>query len=409
MYKQWIYQSHAGKPSLKTRIWFFLIKLLTHKSPMLYSYQSSLPRLPLPRLNQTIERYLLSIKPLKSQQEFDEIKRLAHEFESQIGKKLQLYLWLKSWWSSNYVSDWWEEFVYLKSRQSLMINSNFYGIDALVRLTNRQTSRAANLIYACLLFRQQIDRQKLKPILLQNLVPLCSWQYERMFNTTRIPCVETDLLIHKKDSEYVVIHYKQQFYKLIIHSKGKLLKPKQIEFLLNKIIANHKDNDEQSEKLYLSSLTTQNRMKWAKIRNEFFSKGINRISLTTIENAAFIVVLTDETLEFETQKQLNEFGQFLLHGKGKHIWFDKSFNLIVARNGQVGFNGEHSWADAPIMAHLWEFIIAYDFNVLNYDENGKCKANGDHSTDQLSPAIQLKWEFNEKLVEKLQKAYQNGN
>ena len=150
-------------------------------------------------------------------------------------------------------------------------------------------------------------------------------------------------------------------------------------------------------------------MKWAKIRNEFFSKGINRISLTTIENAAFIVVLTDETLEFDTQKQLNEFGQFLLHGKGKHIWFDKSFNLIVARNDQVGFNGEHSWADAPIMAHLWEFIIAYDFNVLNYDENGKCKANGDHSTEQLSPAIQLKWEFNEKLIQKLQKAYQNGN
>jgi carnitine O-palmitoyltransferase 1 len=46
-----------------------------------------------------------------------------------------------------------------------MVNSNFYGIDALVDgPTNKQTARAANLIYACLLFRKQIDRQELKPV-----------------------------------------------------------------------------------------------------------------------------------------------------------------------------------------------------------------------------------------------------
>jgi hypothetical protein len=46
-----------------------------------------------------------------------------------------------------------------------MVNSNFYGIDALVDgPTNKQTARAANLIYASLLFRKQIDRQELKPV-----------------------------------------------------------------------------------------------------------------------------------------------------------------------------------------------------------------------------------------------------
>lgn len=35
-------------------------------------------------------------------------------------------------------------------------------------------------------------------------------------------------------------------------------------------------------------------------------------------------------------------------------WFDKSFNLIVFRNGTMGLNAEHSWADAPIIGHLWE-------------------------------------------------------
>lgn len=35
-------------------------------------------------------------------------------------------------------------------------------------------------------------------------------------------------------------------------------------------------------------------------------------------------------------------------------WFDKSFTFIVFKNGKMGMNTEHSWADAPIVGHLWE-------------------------------------------------------
>ena len=42
------------------------------------------------------------------------------------GKKMQRYLILKSWWASNYVTDWWESYVYLYGRSSIMINSNYY-------------------------------------------------------------------------------------------------------------------------------------------------------------------------------------------------------------------------------------------------------------------------------------------
>lgn len=42
----------------------------------------------------------------------------------------------------------------------------------------------------------------------------------------------------------------------------------------------------------------------------------------------------------------------------KHLcsprWFDKSFTFVVFKNGKIGMNAEHSWADAPIIAHLWE-------------------------------------------------------
>lgn len=40
-------------------------------------------------------------------------------------------------------------------------------------------------------------------------------------------------------------------------------------------------------------------------------------------------------------------------------WFDKSFTFIVFRNGKMGLNAEHSWADAPVIGHLWE-VSDYD-------------------------------------------------
>ena len=71
---------------------------------------------------------MISMKPLLSDEEFDDMQKLAKEFEMTIAGRLQRYLTLKSWWSTNYVSDWWEEFVYLHSRDAIMVNSNFYGL-----------------------------------------------------------------------------------------------------------------------------------------------------------------------------------------------------------------------------------------------------------------------------------------
>lgn len=43
-------------------------------------------------------------------------------------------------------------------------------------------------------------------------------------------------------------------------------------------------------------------------------------------------------------------------------WFDKSFTFIVFKNGKMGMNAEHSWADAPIVGHLWE-VSSRSFNL----------------------------------------------
>lgn len=413
MYKGWMYESRSSKGySLVSKIWLLNLKVLfaLSKKPQLYSYQSSLPRLPLPALKDTIRRYLRSVKPLCSSEEhYKDIERKAIEFQNGIGRKLQLYLHLKSWMSTNYVSDWWEEYVYLRARSPLMVNSNYYGIDALlVCPTDKQTSRAANLIYSSIIFRRTIDRQELKPLMIQNLVPLCSAQYERTFNTTRIPGIESDKLVHLNDSSHVAVYHLGRFYKLTFHHKGKLLKPKQIEYLLDKIVSDPEAATNGEE--YISSLTTLDRASWAKIREKkLLTNPVNRHSLKIIESAAFVVVLEDDDFEFDPKdpSKLDRYGQLLLHGKGNDRWYDKSLNLIVSRTGRCGFNVEHSFADAPILAHYWEYTLGYDYCHLGYDDFGRC-TEGPDDFSQVGGIVRLKWKIDDDLHASLLDAQKNA-
>ncbi|KAK8789160.1 hypothetical protein V5799_021073 [Amblyomma americanum] len=54
---------------------------------------------------------------------------------------------------------------------------------------------------------------------------------------------------------------------------------------------------------------------------------------------------------------LPERGKLMLHGDGRSIWFDKSLSVQVFKDATAGMNCEHSMADAPAMAHMWEYII----------------------------------------------------
>lgn len=124
------------------------------------------------------------------------------------------------------------------------------------------------------------------------------------------------------------------------------------------------------------------RVEWAQARQAFFSSGKNKAALDAIERAAFFVALDEESHHYdpEDEASLSLYGKALLHGNcynrytprlprsrapelptppplpfsSRCRWFDKSFTLISFKNGQLGLNTEHAWADAPIIGHLWE-------------------------------------------------------
>lgn len=87
----------------------------------------------------------------------------------------------------------------------------------LIKNTNVQAARLGNAVHAMIMYRRKLDREEIKPVsyvrvegggvrkrglnlshtgpssqvMALGMVPMCSYQMERMFNTTRIPGKET--------------------------------------------------------------------------------------------------------------------------------------------------------------------------------------------------------------------------
>ncbi|XP_063471780.1 palmitoyl thioesterase CPT1C isoform X7 [Symphalangus syndactylus] len=371
-----------------------LVRIFSGRHPMLFSYQRSLPRQPVPSVQDTVRKYLESVRPVLSDEDFDWTAVLAQEFLRLQASLLQWYLRLKSWWASNYVSDWWEEFVYLRSRNPLMVNSNYYMMDFLyVTPTPLQAARAGNAVHALLLYRHRLNRQEIPPTLLMGMRPLCSAQYEKIFNTTRIPGVQKDYIRHLHDSQHVAVFHRGRFFRVGTHSRNSLLSPRALEQQFQRILDDPSPACPHEE--HLAALTAAPRGTWAQVRTSLKTQAAE--ALEAVEGAAFFVSLDAEPAGLTREDpaaSLDAYAHALLAGRGHDRWFDKSFTLIVFSNGKLGLSVEHSWADCPISGHMWEFTLATECFQLGYSTDGHCKGHPDPTLPQPQ---RLQWDLPDQI------------
>jgi hypothetical protein len=220
-YQGWARLEHGQRPPTVLKVWGALVKLLQGRLPMLYGNQAMLPTLPLPSIETTVRKYLQAAAAVCSEEDMREREQLAQQFlsDAKQGRLLQRYLRMKHLLSPNYVSDWWEKYVYLRCRSPLMINSNFYCIDsARAWPTTDQCARAAVLVSNMLDFKDQVESESLEPIYVQGIVPLCMEQYRRTFCTTRLPGRECDTLDHddSMSARHIVVIHKGVYYALTV-------------------------------------------------------------------------------------------------------------------------------------------------------------------------------------------------
>ena len=307
-YHGWLFEGRTK--SGFTKFWGACLKygylnrgLLAGK-PLLYSFQHALPSLKPPRVEDTVSRWLETVRPVMNDEKYQQAEEEANQFlKSGVASQLQSFLWRKSLISRNYVTDWWIQFVYLRGRSPLFINSNFYGIgdgaDEEIP-TSKQLPRAAVLVYHWLLARQLIDRERLPPLCINDLVPLCMDQYRRAFNASRIPGRDADRIRSwdMDESRHLVVIYKGIYYTMSPYTQdtGRLLQPTELLRLLQGIVDAHVPSETVTR---IGALTTMDRTKWATVREEFLVDGRlhNRQTLDQIERAMFIVNLDDDEPE----------------------------------------------------------------------------------------------------------------
>lgn len=88
-----------------------------------FHFQDSLPRLPVPKLEKTLEKYLYFTQPLVSAAEHAATKEAVAVFAANEGPKLQFALEMadKSNAHTSYISEFWYD-MYLKNRDPFPLN-----------------------------------------------------------------------------------------------------------------------------------------------------------------------------------------------------------------------------------------------------------------------------------------------
>ncbi|KAI9762060.1 MAG: hypothetical protein M4579_000696 [Chaenotheca gracillima] len=326
------------------------------KGPML-RFEDSLPRLPVPTLQETAERYIKSVHPLLNKSEFENTRKHVADFikAGGQGEVLQKRLLARREQPDvrNWIIDWWNEAAYLAPRDPVVPYVSYFYSHRDDRRRRNPAKRAAAISTAVLEFKKQVDAGTLEPEYMKRL-PIAMSSYEYMFNACRRPAPGKDYPVKYSAAEHkhILVIRKNQFFKVVHEIGGKQLNTTELEQQFNRIY-------EKAEKSpAVGTLTSENRDIWAQARETLQNaNAANRKALESIESASFVVCLDDAA-----PVTLEERAHQYWHGDGANRWFDKPLQFVVNENGTSGFLGEHSMMDGTPTHRLNDFVNFVIFN-----------------------------------------------
>uniref|UniRef100_UPI00358F85D5 carnitine O-acetyltransferase-like isoform X2 n=1 Tax=Myxine glutinosa TaxID=7769 RepID=UPI00358F85D5 len=371
-------------------------------------HQRSLSPLPVPPLNQTLQRFLEMLRPLVgSKSELEQTLTLLDDFGrvGGTGERLQSLLEERASKMENWLTDWWKQVAYLKYRQPLVVHSS----PAVVLPKNDildedgQLRFAAKLIAGALDFKSLVDNKAL-PLEFKGDRPLCMDQYQKLFSWCRVPA-ETCDIIHQYNNtssppKHVVVARNSQFFSVdVYHADGH---PLSVPELYNQLqrVCNLSRNTIADP---VGILTAEHRDSWYAAHQMLEQDEVNRASLEAIQQGIFMVCL-DRRLHNApgVDDWYSTAGEHMLHGCGSkqfscNRWFDKNLQFIIGEAGQSGCLSEHTCCEALVVARLCDHISQYT------DEQ---KFMADRAIDLVDPRP-LKFNVSLKLAHCIEVAKQN--
>ncbi|CAH2066599.1 unnamed protein product, partial [Iphiclides podalirius] len=349
----------------------------------------NLPRLPVPKLNDTLAKYLKTVRPFLNDDEFTTTTKLVKEFCSQggVGIKLQNLLEKRAEKHLNWLEEWWLKTAYLEYRDPVVVFSSPGLVFPFRKFhsQNDQLQYAAKTLLAALDYKALIDGNKI-PMEMMGKSPLDMAQYKKIFGTCRIPGEKCDQLSFN-DSKYVTVcHNNYIFHVDLWGDDNKRLNQDQIVHALKKVIELSKTPTNDA----IGVLTSDSRDNWAKAYQALSKDEVNRQSLLDVERSLVVLCLDAPSglwnRSDKCARQSLAAAQ-TIHGGGSssnagNRWFDKTIQFIVGADGITGLTYEHSPAEGQPIAVLTDFII-------NYIDQGKSS-----NESSKSPKEPVKLNFN---------------
>ncbi|KAI8971435.1 acyltransferase ChoActase/COT/CPT [Mycotypha africana] len=321
-----------------------------------FKYQKDLPKLPIPDLKTTLNNYLSVLKPLQTSEEHEKTRYAAQQFLDEEGPELQTELHTYATDKSSYIEEFWYD-SYLHSTNPVVLNLNPFFLleDDPTPQRSNQIIRASSLIYSTFIFIQALRRKTL-PADVVHGTPLCMSQFARLFGTARVPTTHNGCYIQNSFSSsrhIVIMAYSQFYYFDVFNNDGDiLLTEKEIVANLRVILKDAANTPvEDRAKQAMGVLTTENRINWAKIRQqELLREESNAEALKIVDTALFVVCLDDaDPTDTNTLCTNMLCGTYRLEngvqvGTCTNRWYDK-LQIIVCKNGSAGINFEHTGVD----------------------------------------------------------------
>jgi carnitine O-acetyltransferase len=361
----------------------------------LLRFEDSLPKLPVPSLEETSSRYLKSVHPLLSASEFERTSKAVQDFVKPggIGETLQKRLVARrdDPKNKNWLTEWWNHAAYLGYRDPVVPYVSYFYSYRDDRKRRNPAVRAAAITTSVLDFKRQVDDGSLEPEYLRRL-PMAMSSYQYMFNCTRIPAEGADYpqKYSGQENQHITVVRKNQFFKLPVVVDGQQLTNAELQ--------------QQFERIYESAehpvtpvgvLTAANRDHWTAARAKLLNVSpANAKALKDIESSGFLICLDDAA-----PVTLEERAHQYWHGDGCNRWFDKPLQFIVNDNGTAGFMGEHSMMDGTPTHRLNDYVNKLIFgNKLDYDNTSV------RST--LSAPAPINFELNAEVEQAVNEALQ---
>jgi carnitine O-acetyltransferase len=317
----------------------------------LFKFQSQLPKLPVPKLSDTADKYLRSITPFLTPQQLAETKSKVDSFVNGKGQELQSRLQDFASTKDNWLGEWWDDYAYLTYRDPVVpYVSYFFAHKDINNLVGKnQLLKSTLLAYYTIEFMLEVQNETLAPEVIKGN-PYCMNAFRYMFNNSRVPAENADVtkVYDGTQHRYFVVIYKNNFYKVNHHdANGNPISKAQIYQQLSLIV----NNNVPKSTTPIGILTSLNRDEFVDAYNQLQKSPVNSESLETIFASSFVICL-DDTKPVSVEEK----SALFWHGDGQNRYFDKPLEFFIAANGSSGFLGEHSKMDATPTVQLNNYV-----------------------------------------------------